>query len=127
MHHLKLYVETFNASAIEPNIILSKFDVNSFIFPKKFEQYISKNHLPDIIYICFEEIVELNANNVLISSNQDIVDLYTKKITSEICKYYPYILKIQRSLVGVLTLFFIKSELDDQIDNLYVVENKTGN
>ena len=127
LHHLKLFVETFNASAIEPNIILSKFDVNSFIFPKKFEQYISKNHLPDIIYICFEEIVELNANNVLISSNQDIVDLYTKKITSEICKYYPYILKIQRSLVGVLTLFFIKSELDDQIDNLYVVENKTGN
>ena len=40
--------------------------------------------MPDIIYICFEEIVELNANNVLISSNQDIVDLYTKKITSEI-------------------------------------------
>ena len=128
LDHLKLFVETFNVSAIEPDDILLNFDVNSFIFPKKFEQYISKNHLPDIIYICLEEIVELNANNVLISSNnQDIVDLYRNKITKEICNCYPYILKIERSLVGVLTLFFIKSELDDHIDNLHVVENKTGN
>ena len=124
---LKIFIETYNVSAIESNTILSKFDVNSFVFPKKFEKYVSKNNLPDIIYICFEEIVELNANNVLISSNDEIIKLYTTKITSEICKYYPYILKLQKNLVGVLTLFFIKSELDDQIDNLYVVENKTGN
>ena len=126
LDNLNLFIGTYNVSAIEPKTILSKFDTTSFIFPKKFSEKISKNNLPDIIYICFEEIVELNANNVLISSNQDIVDLYTKKITSEICKHYPYILKQQKSLVGVLTLFFIKSELDDQIDNLTVVENKTG-
>ena len=124
---LKLFIGTYNVSAIEPNTILSKFDVTSFLFPKKYSENISKDNLPDIIYICFEEIVELNANNVLISSNQNIIDLYTTKIASEICKQYPYILKQQKNLVGVLTLFFIKSELDDYIDNLTVIENKTGN
>ena len=73
-----------------------------------------------------EEIVELNATNILISSNQNIIDLYTTKITNEICKHYPYILKLQKNLVGVLTLFFIKSEIEDEIDNLSVDENKTG-
>ena len=125
--NIKLFVGTYNVSAIDPYTILSKFDVTSFLFPKKFSQNISKKNLPDIVYICFEEIVELNANNILISSNQNIIDLYTKKITSEICKQYPYILKQQQNLVGVLTLFFIKSELDDFIDNLTVTENKTGN
>ena len=127
LENIKLFIGTFNVSAIEPNTILSKFDVTSFLFPKKFSKNISKKNLPDIIYIAFEEIVELNANNILISSNQDIVDLYTTKITTEICKHYPYILKIQESMVGVLSLLFIKSELDDLIDNLNVIENKTGN
>ena len=55
--NLKLFIGTYNVSAIEPNIILSKFDVTSFIFPKKFSENISKKNLPDIIYICFEEIL----------------------------------------------------------------------
>ena len=126
LDNLKLFIGTYNVSAIEPNIILSKFDVTSFLFPKKFKQNISKKNLPDIIYICMEEIVELNATNILISSNQNIIDLYTTKITNEICKHYPYILKLQKNLVGVLTLFFIKSEIEDEIDNLSVDENKTG-
>lgn len=74
-----------------------------------------------------EEIVELNTNNVLISSNQDIVDLYTQKITSEICKHHPYILKAQKNIVGILTLFFVKLELDDYINNINIIYNKTGN
>ena len=125
--NLKLFIGTYNVSAIEPNIILSKFNVTSFLFPPKFSENISKKNLPDIVYICLEEIVELNPSNILISSNQDIIDLYTTKIANEICKHYPYDLKLQRNLVGVLTLFFIKSELNDQIDNLNVEENKTGN
>ena len=127
LNNLTLFIGTYNVSGIEQNIILSNFDVSSFIFPKKFSQNISTKNLPDIIYICFEEIVELNVNNILFSSNQKIIDLYTKKITSEICKYYPYNLKLQKNLVGILTLIYIKSELDDQIDNLNIVENKTGN
>ena len=126
IENLKLFIGTYNVSAIEPNTILSHFDVTSFLFPKKYSKIISKNNLPDIVYISFEEIVELNANNILIASNQNIIDLYTKKITSEICNNYPYILKQQKNLVGVLTLLLVKSELDDQIDDLNVIENKTG-
>ena len=126
LEKLKLFIGTYNVSAIEPHTILLKFDVTSFLFPKKFSENISKKNLPDIIYICFEEIVELNPNNILITSNQDIIDLYTAKITTEISKNYPYILKQQKNLVGVLTLLYVKSELNDQITNITVVENKTG-
>ena len=127
LENFKLFIGTYNVSAIDPNTIISKFDVTSFLFPKKFSNNISNNNLPDIIYICFEEIVELNPNNILLSSNQEIIDLYTRKITTEISKHYPYILKQQKNLVGVLALLYIKSELNDQIDNLTVDENKTGN
>ena len=42
LDNLKLFIGTYNVSAIEPDIILSKFDVTSFLFPKKFKQNISK-------------------------------------------------------------------------------------
>ena len=108
LENLKLFIGTYNVSAIDRDTILSKFDITSFLFPEKYSQDISKNNLPDIIYFCFEEIVELNAINVLLSSNQDIVNLYTTKITNELSKHHPYILKQQKSIVGVLTLFYIK-------------------
>ena len=127
LNNLTLFIGTYNVSAIDQKIILSNFNVSSFLFPEKFSKYISVKNLPDIIYICFEEIVELNANNILLSSNQKIIDLYTKIITSEICKYYPYNLKIQKNLVGILTLIYIKAELDDHIDNINIIENKSGN
>ena len=127
LENLKLFIATYNVSAMEPNTINSKFDVTSFLFPEKYSQDVSKNNLPDIVYFCFEEIVELSAINILLASNQDIVNLYTNKITTELSKHYPYILKQQKSIVGLLTLFYIKSELNDQIDDLTVVENKTGN
>ena len=126
LENLKLFIGTYNVSAIDRDTILSKFDITSFLFPEKYSQDISKNNLPDIVYFCFEEIVELNAINVLLTSNQDIVNLYTTKITTELSKHHPYILKQQKSIVGVLTLFYIKSELDDQIDDLTVIKNKTG-
>ena len=123
---IKLFIGTYNVSAIKSNIILSKFNVNLFLFPEKYSKYISINNLPDIICISFEEIVELNPSNILISSNEKIVDLYTSKITTLICENYPYILKLKKNLVGILTLFYIKSDLDEQINNLEVIENKTG-
>ena len=42
------------------------------------------------------------------------------------CENYPYILKLKKNLVGILTLFYIKSDLNEQINNLEVIENKTG-
>ena len=127
LEDLKLFIGTYNVSAIQPNTIISKFDVASLLFPKKYSEDISTSNLPDIVYICLEEIVELNVMNVVFYSNQEIINLYTTKITTEISKHCPYILKIQKNLVGVLTLFYIKSELDNQIDDLTVTQTKTGN
>ena len=127
LENLKLFIGTYNVSAIQPNTIISKFDVASLLLPKKYSEDISTSNLPDIVYICLEEIVELNAMNVVFYSNQEIINLYTTKITTEISKHCPYILKIQKNLVGVLTLFYIKSELDNQIDDLTVTQTKTGN
>ena len=124
--NLKIFIGTFNTSAINYNKILTGFDANLFIFPKQYSQFISENHLPDILCITFEEIVELDVGNILISSNENIVNLYISKIASLLCNNYPYILKLKKNLVGILTLLFIKSELDDEITHFDVIENKTG-
>lgn len=124
--NLELFIGTYNTSAINLNEILLSFNAEDFLFPKKFSKIISSHNLPDILCISFEEIVELNAGNILLSSNDEIIKLYSSKITSELCKYHPYILKLKKNLVGILTLLFVKSELNDEITNFNVIETKTG-
>ena len=124
--NLKIFIGTFNTSHLNSNQILKGFDENLFLFPKQFTEFNSTNNLPDILCISFEEIVELNVGNILISSNEKIINLYISKFTSLLCKYHPYILKLKKNLVGILTLLFVKSELNNDITHFNVIENKTG-
>ena len=123
---LKLFIGTYNVSAMKKEVITSKFNINYFLFPEKISKYLSKDNLPDLYVISFEEIVELNAGNVLISSNDDLIELYKSKIASELCKNESYDFLMQKNLVGILIFILVKSKLYDEIKNLNITETKTG-
>ena len=123
---LKLFIGTYNVSAMKKEILISKFNINYFLFPEKISKYLSKDNLPDLYVISFEEIVELNAGNVLISSNDDLIEIYKSKIVSELCKNESYDFLMQKNLVGILIFILVKSKLHDEIKNLNITETKTG-
>ena len=123
---LKLFIGTYNVSAMKKEELISKFNINYFLFPEKISKYLSKDNLPDLYVISFEEIVELNAGNVLISSNDDLIEIYKSKIVSELCKNESYDFLMQKNLVGILIFILVKSKLHDEIKNLNITETKTG-
>ena len=104
----------------------SQLNMNYFLFSDKISKNFSSNNLPDLYCISFEEIIELHAGNILISLNEDLIDLYKSTILTELCKLHSYDLLLNKNLVGILILIFIKSELLSEINNLCVIENKTG-
>jgi hypothetical protein len=111
---------------MKKEILISKFNIKHFLFPEKTSKYLSKDNLPDLYVISFEEIVELNAGNVLISSNDDLIEIYKSKIVSELCKNESYDFLMQKNLVGILIFILVKSKLHDEIKNLNITETKTG-
>ena len=121
---LKLFIGTYNVSAMKKEELISKFNINYFLFPEKISKYLSKDNLPDLYVISFEEIVELNAGNVLISSNDDLIEIYKSKIVSELCKNESYDFLMQKNLVGILIFILVKSKLYDEIKNLNISETK---
>ena len=123
---LKLFIGTYNVSAMKKEELISKFNIKHFLFPEKTSKYLSKDNLPDLYVISFEEIVELNAGNVLISSNNDLIEIYKSKIVSELCKNESYDFLMQKNLVGILIFILVKSKLHDEIKNLNITETKTG-
>ena len=124
--NLKLFIGTYNVSAMKKEVINSKFNINYFLFSEKISKFISKNNLPDLYVLSFEEIVELNAGNVLISSNNELIELYKSKIVSELCKNESYDFLMEKNLVGILIFILIKSKYRDEIKNLDIIETKTG-
>ena len=124
--NLKLFIGTYNVSAMKKEVINSKFNINYFLFSEKISKFISKSNLPDLYVISFEEIVELNAGNVLISSNNELIELYKSKIVSELCKNESYDFLMEKNLVGILIFILIKSKYRDEIKNLNIIETKTG-
>ena len=124
--NLKLFIGTYNVSAMKKEVINSKFNINYFLFSEKISKFISKNNLPDLYVLSFEEIVELNAGNVLISSNNELIELYKSKIVSELCKNESYDFLMEKNLVGILIFILIKSKYRDEIKNLNIIETKTG-
>ena len=76
---------------------------------------------PDIYSIGFQEIVDLNARNIVIDGSKSIENsLYWCDIILDILHTtkIPYICLLERHLVGVLLLVFVKEALIPQISDV---------
>ena len=85
--------------------------MEKLLFPSEFRRRFSKNNFPIFFCIGLQEIVKLNASNIISNKNKNknLVDLWEKEITQLLQKTYNYTLQFRENLVGILFLFFVKT------------------
>ena len=119
-----LYIATYNVNALDTETI-KLTDLNPFLFPKKIHEYFTKDNFPTFYCIGLEEVIKLNAKNVIINPKSR-GEVWEEKITHELKYKYNYILQYKEHLVGVLFLFFVKASEIKYVKNIRSELLKSG-
>ena len=106
---IKIFIGTYNVNALE-SYQIKTINLSSFIFPEDMNEFFTEKNMPTFYCIGLEEIVKLNAKNILAKSNSNIADLWEERISSELHKRYNYYLVCKEQLVGILLLFYVKAK-----------------
>jgi len=114
---LSVFVGSWNVAGKE---FPENFSVIQWLFP------LENMQLPDLYVIGFQEICNLNAKNIMISSNTHRVDNLKSILTYNLNQLGKYALVKSLDLVGLLVLVFIKEELCEYIKNIETASLRTG-
>ena len=119
---IKLYVATWNTSSTEPSKI-SQINLDSLLIPK------DPKIVPDIYFIGLQEVVKLNATNIIITGEeklQQILSEWDKKICESIQKIGKYKKLVIMNLVGINFFSYILEDKFDKVKNISKKIVKTG-
>ena len=81
---------------------------------------------PDIYIIGLQEIVNLNAKNIVLSSNSSVVEAWRNLISQNINKIDKYIMIKSLDVVGIFLIIFVKESLKEKIRNIESLIIRTG-
>ena len=143
---LKVYIGSWNVGGASPEELpnLNKWLGNYYDLIDKSnpKYYNSKDNLnnfnncinssainsnsPDIYIIGFQEIVDLNANNVLLYSNEEIAKKWKKLVKNTLEKYGKYSILKSLDLVGLYVIIMVKSSVRENIKYLDCDIVRTG-
>lgn len=84
-----------------------------------------KDHPSDIFAIGFEEIVDLNASNIMAASS-DNAKAWSEELEKVLCRDAPYTLLSSHQLVGVCLFIFARKDLIPHIRDVALDSVKTG-
>ncbi|XP_063363236.1 synaptojanin-1 [Cydia amplana] len=84
-----------------------------------------KDHPSDIFAIGFEEIVDLNASNIMAASS-DNAKAWSEELEKVLCRDAPYTLLSSHQLVGVCLFVFARKDLIPHIRDVALDSVKTG-
>jgi len=119
---IKLYVATWNTSSTEPSKI-SQINLDSLLIPK------DPKIVPDIYFIGLQEVVKLNATNIIITGEeklQQILSEWDKKVCESIQKIGKYKKLVNMNLVGINFFSYILEDKFDKVKNISKKIVKTG-
>jgi phosphatidylinositol-bisphosphatase len=97
--------------------------LDSWLLPK------DPNLIPDIYFIGFEEVIELNTTNIIMvneEKKQQILDEWDKKINESIQKRGKYVKLVDMNLVGINLYFYILENKSEKVKNITKKLVKTG-
>ncbi len=114
---LNIYVGSWNVAGKE---FKEDFSLIKWLFPKEAMK------IPDIFVLGFQEICNLNAKNIMISSNSDKVDTWKNIIKNNINQIGKFALVKCLDLVGLLIIIFIKDNLCEFVKNIETAILRTG-
>lgn len=81
---------------------------------------------PDIYVIGLQEIVSLNAKNIVLSSNSSQVDSWRNLIQKNLNEIDNYIILKTADLVGIFQIIFVKESLKENFRNIEALILRTG-
>jgi len=81
---------------------------------------------PDVYIIGFQEIVDLNAKNIVISSNTSKVDFWKNLVIKHLERIDKYVIIKTLDLVGILLLVFVKETIKENVKNIDSQIVRTG-
>lgn len=133
-HILDIFTGSWNVAGIDV-FKDSQLKLIDWLYPSKETKL---NGVPDIYIVTFQEIVSLNATNILFKSNSTSVDGWKAVVQdalSVISKKYEndynsttdeFLLVKTLELVGILMFVFIKRKYFSEIKNIDYIIKKTG-
>lgn len=112
------------------NIFVATWNVGGFVPTKDYVLAELLNfegqHYPDILAFGLQEYIELTASNVVVGSGTSADLLWKDCILNNLAQFGDYILLCKESLVGILSLIFIRRDLKDRISCINADTIKTG-
>ena len=121
---LKILGVTWNIGGKQLN---PNYDISEIFTHNKL--YI-KGQTPDIIVVSFQEIVPLNANKILLSTNNQVqIGLCKNCLLNSLIKIFPeenFDIKLTKNIVGLLICIFVRREIKEKIVIKDTNEVKTG-
>jgi len=129
LNSFSIYTLTYNVCGMNKEIINS-INFSELLFPEQADKYISsknsKKKYPLFFCIGLEEVINLNAKNVIIGGEKEKYSLWEEKITSELKSKNNYVLLTKSSLVGILFFIFVQASEVSKISNIKSTKTKTG-
>jgi inositol-1,4,5-trisphosphate 5-phosphatase len=118
---IKLFIGSWNAGSTN----LSKFpdlNLDSWLIPK------NQEIIPNIYIVGFQEVVELNAGNIVLNleDREKVLEAWAKKIENSIQKVGKYRKLIEMNLVGINIYCYCLEKDYENISNLTKHYVKTG-
>ncbi len=115
---LLLFIGTWNVGGKELKDGVMLFE---WLYPNT-----KQGKTPDIYIIGLQEIVSLNAKNIVLLSNNSKVDFWRNLITKNLNEIDKYVMLKTSDLVGIYTMVFIKESLKENVRNIDNIINRTG-
>ena len=119
---INIYVASWNAASSELSKI-NQINFDSLLIPK--DQKIK----PDIYFVGFQEVVKLNATNVIMTGDekfQQVVSEWDKKVSESLQKIGKYKNFVIMNLVGINFFAYILEDKYDKLKNISKKIVKTG-
>ncbi len=114
---LVLFIGTWNVGGKELKDGVMLFE---WLYPNK------HGKTADIYVIGLQEIVSLNAKNIVLLSNNAKVDFWRNLITKNLNQIDKYVVLKTSDLVGIYTIVFVKESLKENVRNIENIINRTG-
>lgn len=135
-HPIRIAVGTYNVnggkhfrSVVYKDVSLSDWLLDPICQVKKrslVDVSTSGDDIPvDIFAIGFQEIVDLNASNIMAASSEN-ANLWAEELEKVLSRDYPYVLLTYVQLVGVCLYVFVRSDMINFVRDVAVDTVKTG-
>lgn len=120
---LKIFISTWNICAFNA-LDNGNINIDELLFPSKFNHIVSQENKADFYAIGFQEVVKLNAQNIMGKNNDIYFEYWTKMVESSLGEEYELLRKMD--LIGILVVFFAKAKYKKSCSKIIDSKLKTG-